>query len=155
MVIPSVILFRKVLILRTSVHYITEKYKSTKCIGNIIGRGRKRKTDIHTDRIIQRKIKTNRRKSASSVKVEIETELKIAISESIVRRRAYEAGLYGRVARKKPYVNKVNPVKRLEYARFYREKPLDYWNTVKWSDESKFNLIIWVRRQDNGIEDTR
>ena len=92
---------QKVLIPRGSVHSMIKKYKSTKCISNIIGRGRKCKTTIHADRAIQRKIKVDRRKSASSVKVELQTELQIAISESTVRRRPYEIGLYGRVARKK------------------------------------------------------
>ena len=132
---------QKVLMPRTSVHYIIQKYKSTKCIANINGRGRKRKTTLHTDRLIQRKIKTDRRKPASSVKAELLTELRISISESTVRRRAHEIGLYGRVARKKPYVNKTNRSKRLDYALYYREKPLGYWENVIWSDESKFNLF--------------
>lgn len=131
----------KVLIPRTSVHYMITKYKSTKCIGNIISRGRKRKTETHVDRTIQRKIKVNRRISASTVKAELQTELNITISESTIRRRAHEIGLYGRIARKKPYVNKVNRQKRLEYARTYREMPLGYWNRVIWSDETKFNLF--------------
>lgn len=91
---------RKVLIPRTSIHRMIEKYKSTKCIGNVIGRGRKRKTTIHTDRLIQRKIKTDRRKSAAALKAELQTSLNIAISESTIRRRLHEVGLYGRVARK-------------------------------------------------------
>ncbi|CAF1538257.1 unnamed protein product [Adineta ricciae] len=126
---------------RTSIHRIIAKYKSTKCIGNLIGRGRKRKTTPQTDRLIQRKIKTDRRKSAASVKAELKTSLNIAISESTIRRRLHEIGLHGRVARKKPYVNKVNRGKRLEYARTYREQPLGYWDNVIWSDESKFNLF--------------
>ena len=132
---------RKMLVPRNSVHYIIAKYKNTKCIANIIGRGRKRKTSIHLDRVIQRKIKVDRRKSASCVKAEVEAELGIAISEQTVRRRMHEVGLNGRVARKKPYVSKVNRGKRLEYARNYREKPLGYWDHVLWSDESKFNLF--------------
>ena len=52
----------KVLIPHSSVNYMIKKYKSMKCIGNMIGRGRKRKTTIHTDRIVQRQIKTDRRK---------------------------------------------------------------------------------------------
>ena len=127
----------KVLIPRSSVNYMITKYKSTKCIGNMIGRGRKRKTTIHTDRIIQRKIKTDSRKSSTSVKA----ELNITISETTIRRRAHEISLYGRVARKKPYPNKANRGKRLEYARTYREKPLGFWNNVIRSDESKFNLF--------------
>ena len=102
------------------------KYKLTKYIRNIIGRSRKRQTTTHTDRVIQRKIKVDRRKSASNVKAELQTELDITISESTISQRAHEAGLYGRVARKRPYVNKVNRGKRLEYARTYREKPLGF-----------------------------
>ena len=113
--------------------YMIEKYKSRKCIGNLIGRGRKRKTTPHLDRVIQRKIKTNRRKSA----LPVQTELNIAVSESMIHRRAHEIGLYGRVARK----NTANCGKRVRYSRKYREKPLDFWNSVLWSDESKFNLF--------------
>ena len=117
---------RKVLIPRTSIHRKIQKYKSTKCMGNIIGRGRKRKTITHTDRLIQRKIKANRRELAAAVKAELETSLNIVISESTVRRRLHEAGLYGRVARKKPYVNQINRGKRLEYTRMHRDKSLGY-----------------------------
>ena len=107
----------------------------------MIGRGRKRKTTIHTDRIIQRQIKTDRRKSSTSVKAELQNELNITISETTICRRAHEIGLYGRIARKKPYLNRANRGKQLEYARTYREKPLGFWNNVIWSDESKFNLF--------------
>jgi transposase len=115
-----------VLIPRNSVHYIIAKYKNTKYKGNIIGRGRKCKTSEHLDRVIQQKIKVDRRKSASSVKVEVETEPGLVISEQTVRRRMHEVGLHGREARKKPYVSNVNRGKRLEYAKNYREKPLSY-----------------------------
>ena len=71
-------------------------------------RGRRRKTSTHTDRILQRKVKINRRKSAASVKAELESEPKVIISESTVRRRLHEVGLYGRVVRKRSYVNKIN-----------------------------------------------
>ena len=93
---------RKVLIPRTSVHRMIDKYKSTKCIGNLIGRGRKRKTTTYTDRLIQRKIKTNRRKSAAAVKAELQTCLNVTISESTVRHRLHEISFYGHVASNKP-----------------------------------------------------
>ena len=102
------------------------KYKSTKCIGNLIDRGRKRKTTAHLDRVIQRKIKINRRTSALAVK----TELSITVSESTICWRAHEIGLYGCVARKKPLVTKANRGKRVRYARKYQEKPLGFWNSV-------------------------
>ena len=64
----------EMIIPRNSVHYIITKYKKKKCLENIIDRGRKRKTSMHLDRIIQRKVKVDRRKSASSVKIDIESE---------------------------------------------------------------------------------
>ena len=51
--------------------------------------------------IIQRKIKLDRRKSASAVKVEIENELRISLHVDTIRNRAHEARLFGRVARQK------------------------------------------------------
>ena len=129
------------LIPRSTVNHMIKRYKSTKCIGNIIGRGRKRKKTIHTDRTLQRKIKSDRKKSSTFIKAELEKELNITISQTTICRRAHEIGLYERVARKKPYVNKANRDKRREYARAYREKPLGFYNDVIWSDESKFNLF--------------
>ena len=43
-----------------------------------------------TDRLILQKLKVDRRKSALSVKLELEKELRILISESTIRRRAHE-----------------------------------------------------------------
>ena len=117
---------RKVLISCTSVHYMITKYKSKNCIGNIIDRNRKWKTAIHTDRVIQSKIKINRRISSPSAKVELQNELNITISETTVRRRAHEVDLFGRVVSKRQYVNKVNRGKRLECVRTYRKKPLGF-----------------------------
>ena len=65
---------QKPIIPRTSAHYIIDKYKKIKYVQNIIGRDRKRKTTVYLDRAIQRKIKADRRKSASSVKAVIETK---------------------------------------------------------------------------------
>ena len=101
-----------------------EKYKSTKCRANLFGRARRKKT---TDRLIQRKVKLNRRKSASAVKVEIENELRISLHVDTIRNRAHEARLFGRVARKKPYVNKLNRGKRLKFAKKTFEKLSSFW----------------------------
>jgi transposase len=132
---------KKVLVPRPTVQSIIKKYKKTKCILNMSGRVRKRKTTAVVDRIIQRKVKVDRRKSASIVKMEIEKELGVLVHANTVRNRLHEIGLNGRVARKKPYVNKINRGKRMVYAKTMMAKPFDYWKHVLWSDESKFNLF--------------
>ena len=106
--------------------------------------GSKPKTKNYTasvDRIIQRKIKLDRRKSALTVNAEIEKEFDIIAHANTIRNRFHEIGLYSRVVRKKPYVNKINRGKRIAYAKMMMEKPYDYWKHVLWSDESKFNLF--------------
>ena len=49
--------------------------------------------------------------------------------------------MFGRVARKKPYVNKVNRSRRFKFARETLQKSLNFWQTVMWPDESKFELF--------------
>ena len=132
---------QKVLTSRNTVHSIIAKYKSTRCVTGMLRRRRKRKIAANTDRIIQRKIKVDRRKSALSVKSELKIELCLTISESTIRRRLYKVGFNGRVTTKKPYVSKDNRVKRLHYTKTYLDKPLGYWNEVLWSDKTKFNLF--------------
>ena len=75
------------------------------------------------DRIIQRKIKLDRRKSAPTVKTEIEQELGVIVHANTIRNRLHEIGLYGHVARKKSCVNKINRGKRIACAKMMMEKP--------------------------------
>ena len=42
---------------------------------------------------------------------------------------------------KKPYIDKTNRMKRIQYAKKYREQSLCFWGQVLWTDESKFNLF--------------
>ena len=83
----------------------------------MFGRRRKPTATSMTDRLIQRKLKLDQRKSARTVIFELEKDLRILINESTVKRLAREVGLFGRVARKKPYVNRINRLKRLKYAK--------------------------------------
>ena len=63
---------------RNTIHSMIAKYKKTRCIANLAGRGRKRKATVRGDKLIQQKIKVDHRKSASSIQHEIMDELKIS-----------------------------------------------------------------------------
>ena len=117
---------------------IINKYKRTKSIGNLFDRGRKEKSTTTTDRTIQRILKKDRRTSPEKGAAEIKKQLDISLSAQTVRNRAHEIGMFGRVATKKPYINKVNRRKCLKFAKEMLEKPMDFWQTFIWSDESKF-----------------
>ena len=140
---------------RTFVEKMIYKYKATKCLSNLAGRGRKRETTIRVDRLIERKLKCGRKKLVRIVKTGLEQELGVCISERTIKRRDNEYGLFSCVARKRSYVNKGNRLKRLEFAKMMSAKPLNFWNTILWSDESKFNLfssdgkvLVWRSKKE-------
>ena len=117
-----------------------DKYKSTKCIGNLFGPGNsKRQTKPTTNRLIQRKLKLDR-KSASTVKVEIENEQGISLHVDTIRKRAHEVGRFGPVAHEKSFVNHINRGKRFKFGKEMHEKSVDFWKNAVWPDESKCNL---------------
>ena len=117
---------KKTVLPREMVRDIIKKYKRTKCIGNLFDRGRKEKTTTTTDQTIQRILKKNRRTSFEKVAAEIKKQLDISLSARSVRNRAHEIGMFGRVATKKPYINKVNRSKCFKFAKETLEKLLDF-----------------------------
>ena len=61
------------------------------------------------------------------VNVEIENERRISSHADTIRKRAHELG---RVARQKPYVNKINRGKRIKFGKEMLEKSVDFWKNV-------------------------
>ena len=109
---------------------IINTYTITKCIGNLFGRGRQRKTTITTDGTIQRILNKYRRISTKKLTAEIKEQLDISLSAQNVGNRVHEIGMFGRVARKKLYVNKMNRRKCFKVAKKILQKPLDFWQIV-------------------------
>ena len=140
----------KTLLPREMVRNIINKYKRTKCIGNLFDRGRKEKTTTTIDRTIQRILKKDGRTSPEKMAAEIKKQLDISVSAQNVRNRTHEIGMFGRVATKKPYINKVNRSKCFKFAKEMLEKPLDFWQTFILSDESKFEPFQ-PEKQSNGM----
>ena len=86
----------------------------------------KRKTTVTWNWINQRNVKLDRRQSTLAVKLDIENGLGISLNVNANRNRAYEAQLFERLARKRPYVNKVNQVKEFKFAKEMFEKPSSF-----------------------------
>ena len=55
--------------------------------------------------------------------------------------RSKKAGYNARTARKKPFVNKINRKKRIDFANEYKNKTNEFWDKVIFSDESKYNIF--------------
>lgn len=101
----------------STVHYIIKKWKQSELVINRNGRGRKRLTTSHIDRIIHRRMISNRRKSAKDMASELRHEYEITISPQTIRNRMHEAGYRGCVARKKPLIKKASRWRRVLWAR--------------------------------------
>ena len=110
---------------------------------NMTRSGRKRKTQPRDDRQILKEVQKNCKVSAR----EIKDTLNLDISETTIKRRIRETGLGGYVARSKPYISPANRKKRVAFAKEYFSNPLDFWKSIIWSDESKFELLSCNRRQ--------
>lgn len=106
------------------------------------GRNAPNKIFNQTDeRFIVRKIKDNPRLSAPKIAIEVEAELGKSCHPETIRRVLRQHDFNGRVARKKPFISAKNIKSRLQFAKEHLSKDSDFWNTVIFADESKFNIF--------------
>ncbi|GFX14180.1 transposable element Tc1 transposase [Trichonephila clavipes] len=119
---------------------ILQKYRRTGRVANIPGRGRKEILSATAKGKIIRSVKKNPLLSAPNLASSISSEIWEKISAETVRRVLHNAGFHGRTPVRKPLINCVNRKNRLPFAKEHISKPESFWNTVIFSDESKFNL---------------
>lgn len=100
-----------------------------------------RKTSLRIDRAIARKCKCDPFKSSRDIMAEVNEEFGVDVSSRLIRRRLNDAGLFGRVSRKKPLLSKKNIKARLTFAKTHKNKNVQFWKRVLWSDETKVNRI--------------
>lgn len=128
-------------LVHSTVHNIIHRFIRENRVEN---KGRKAPNKIfnpHEERMIVRKIKNNPKLSAPKLTSEIQKETGKSCCTETVRRVLREHDFNGRVARKKPFINKKNQICRLSFAKEHVNKDFDYWNTVIFADESKFNIF--------------
>ena len=126
-----------------TVQSIEEKFKIVGNLENQPGRGHKRKTTARQDRSLIKRLEINPRSSstAAAAAKELEESFGLSLTPQTIRNCLHEANLHGRTPRNKPYISPINREKRLEWAKKNVDKPQEFWDSVIWSDESKFNLF--------------
>ena len=125
------------------VRKIIRRINETGSPENMRRNGRPRKTTDRDDRKIMQEISLNPRITAHELKEKL--ELNIGITS--IKNRIHEHGIRGYVARKKPMITPKNQSGRYNWAIQYENNPPEFWESVIWSDESKFLLINNNRRQ--------
>ena len=117
---------KKVKLSHSTVHHIIKKWNRTELVINRNGRGRKCLTTSNIDRIIRRRMISNRRKSAREMAAELKSEYGIITNAQTVRNRMHEAGYRGCVARRKPYIKKSNRWRRVIWPRRHQMKNKEF-----------------------------
>ncbi|GFT27543.1 transposable element Tcb1 transposase [Trichonephila clavipes] len=92
-------------------------------------------------RIIVRSATNKPMTSAQNIANELLSSCNVSVSAQTVRNVLHSAGLKARTPRKKPYISEVNRKRRLEFAVKHKNKPMDFWKKVIFSDESKFEAF--------------
>lgn len=124
-----------------TVYKIIQRYNDSGSVANKPGRGRKSKLTQRQCKEIHRRVTIDPLISAPTLRNELLQHQGTSVSTQTIRNRLREMGFNGRRPRRKPFINKKNQLKRLNFARDHLSKPMTFWDNVLWSDESKINLF--------------
>ena len=116
---------KKLNILYNAVYYSLHRTAQTGPNQNRKRSVRPRCTTEQEDKYIRLSSWRNRRLTSYQLATSLNSTRKTPVSTSTVKRRLRDAGLLGRVAKKKPYLRLVNTNKRLRWAKEHRH----------WTDE--------------------
>ena len=108
--------------------------------------GRPRITTIAEDNSLVLMSKRDRRKTAPEIRAQFNSCHQNEISVDVVKKRLRSVGLNGRVAKRKPFLRKINKIKRMKWAQQHKNWTVDDFKKVLWTDESKFELFGNGRR---------
>jgi hypothetical protein len=102
---------------------------------------RPRKLDSNQRRAILRTVVENPNTSAPKLADMIKKRLWYKCSITNSEKFFEENGYNGCTPRQKPFISAVNKRKRLYFSKAHIDKPISFWNSVIFFDESKFNVF--------------
>lgn len=126
---------------KSTVGDIIKRYQREDRIDSIKQKGQPEKLSVRDKRFLVRTVQSNPKISAPKLATMLYTRNKQSICAKTVRKVLKDSGYNSRVARNKPYINKINCAKRLDFAKNYVHAGEMFWNDVIFVDESKFNLF--------------
>lgn len=93
------------------------------------------------ERKILKEIRENPHLSAQKLKDKLRGSLCNNVSNETLSRVQRSNNFNGRVARKKPLISEINRNKRLSFVNEHKNKGFDFWKSVIFSDETKYNIF--------------
>jgi len=126
---------------------INHKLKSTNSLLNKPKSGRPRIFNKRFERRIIRYILTGECFTAVDIKNKLKIQENINTSSETIRRILKKNGFKSKVKSKKPFLSKKHMLRRLNFARKYKNWTIEDWKKIIWSDECKFILVDSNGRQ--------
>ncbi|XP_043524915.1 uncharacterized protein LOC122536545 [Frieseomelitta varia] len=105
---------------KEGVRKICQKLQKTSKLENSVRSDRKRNTTAPEDRLITEEVKKNSSITAQQIK----ENFYLPISITQIKSRINESNIYGRISRNRPYISKMNALKRLNFAKEHYNKPI-------------------------------
>ncbi|GFU13580.1 uhu transposon [Trichonephila clavipes] len=96
---------------------------------------------------LSKRLRKNPKISAPQLAKDVANTLHKNFSVQTIRNVLHEEIYYGSAARKKPFISERNRRKRLDFAKSHVNLSDEFWNTVIFSDKSKFNIFRSDGRQ--------
>lgn len=132
---------------KSTVQKICERYYKENRLSNIPSTKGPRKV-TPSDEFIIREIKRNPKLTSTELCKMLFQFSGTSVHPFTVRRILRKHEYYSRVARRKPLIREENRKQRLQFARKYKDKGIDFWKNVIFIDESKFSVFRSDRRQE-------
>jgi transposase len=121
---------------RNSVTTLVKAYRTRGTVARPKNAGRPPKLSERDVRNLVRESKHNRRATLQ----DITNTLPDKVCQATVRKALRPAGIFSRIARKKPNLDAAHIQKRLQFARKYKGWTREDWSRVVWTDESSFEI---------------
>lgn len=126
---------------KSTVFNIVTRYKNENNFSNKPKPSKRKIFSDSDERWLLRQVKKQPHLSAPKLAAEAEKCLGKKSDPETVRNVLRKHNFNGRVARKKPFVSKINKKKRVMFANTYKNEDFAFWSKVIFTDESKFNVF--------------
>lgn len=136
---------------KSTIHNIIEKYRSENQISSASRSGRPPKLTERHIRHLVNVVKEDRQQSLDEITEKFNQLSLVSVSSKTIRHTLHNEGFYGRAGKRKPLISEKNRKKRLEWSHIRKNWDSE-WDTIIWSDESRFLLFQndahhWVWRR--------
>lgn len=126
----------------SSVHNIIKRFREYGEISTKKRQGSKPKLDARDLRMLRRHCIANRHQSIQNITMWAQDHFKTTLSATTIRRYIIKCNLNLYYAKRKPFINKIQKRRRLLWSRAHLKWRVSKWNSVLWSDESTFQVVM-------------